>query len=91
MKKRGRLFFCAVLHIAQFFSERKSKMCMVVRLYDVRGAIAEQLSSDGRDEDIPTTLDELNRRFYSVDEDEDREQREVDLINDFIKGVNKYV
>ena len=66
-------------------------MCMVVRLYDVRGAIAEQLSSDGRDEDIPTTLDELNRRFYPVDEDEDREQREVDLIDEFIKGVNKYV
>lgn len=66
-------------------------MCMVVRLYDVRGAIAEQLSSDGRDEDIPTTLDELNRRFYPVDEDEDRKQREVDLIDEFFKGVNKYV
>lgn len=65
-------------------------MCMVVRLYDVRGAIAEQLSSDGRDEDIPTALDELNRRFYPV-EDEDRKQREVDLIDEFFKGVNKYV
>lgn len=61
-------------------------MCMVVRLYDVRGAIAEQLSSDGRDEDIPTALDELNRRFYSV-EDEDSKQREVNYIDEFFKGV----
>lgn len=61
-------------------------MCVNVRLYDLRGAIAEQLSSDGRDEDIPTALDDFNRRVNAVYDDEERTRREVNFIDEYFGG-----
>lgn len=62
-------------------------MCVNVRLYDLRGALAEQLSSDGRDEDIPTALDDFDRSFYS-DEYGESARREINLIDKYFKEVN---
>ena len=62
-------------------------MYVNVRIYDLRGAIAEQLSSDGRDEDIPAALDDFDRSFYS-DMYGESPRKEFDFIDKYFKEVN---
>ena len=65
-------------------------MCMEVRLNDVRGAIAERLSSEGRYEDISSALNEFERRFCPVGGNVGSKQRDSNFIEDYFEGVILY-